>query len=84
MITFHKFIAQRGHEKPFGGYRSLFGFIWWFWIPRLHAQPPDSQNPRVIRVIWLCFAVGLSVWGQESKAVWPSKQNIKPRRQTNE
>ena len=77
MITFHTFIAQRGHEEPVDGYRSLFGFIWWFWIPRLHLQHPDSQNPRVIRVIWLCFAAGLSVWGQESKAVWPTKQKYK-------
>lgn len=77
MITFHSFISQRGYAEPLDGYQSLFGFIWWFWIPRLHAQHPDEQNPRVIRIIWLCFAAGFEVWGLESKAVWPTKHKAK-------
>ncbi len=77
MTTYHAFIAERGYAEPFDGYRSLFGFIWWFWIPRLHTQHPDEHNPRVIRVIWLCCAVGIEVWGQESKSVWPNQ--LKPK-----
>ena len=77
MITFHSFIAPRGYAEPLDGYRSLFGFLWWFWIPRLHTQHPDEWNPRVIRIIWLCFAAGFEVWGSESKAVWPTKQKPK-------
>jgi hypothetical protein len=73
VTTFHAFIADRGYAEPYDGYRSLFGFIWWFWIPRLHTQRPDEWNPRVIRVIWLCFAAGIEVWGDESKSVWPNQ-----------
>lgn len=74
MITFHAFMAARGFEKPFGGYRSRFGFIWWFWVPRLHTQRPNEWNPCVIRVIWLCFAAGIEVWTKESNSAWPDKQ----------
>jgi hypothetical protein len=66
------FVSPRGYAKPFDVYRSRFGFVWWFWLPRLHAQQPDEQNPRVIRVIWLCFAVGLEIWGRESRSAWPN------------
>lgn len=72
MITWHTFVSSRGYEPPFDGYRSRFGFIWWFWIPRLHTQHADKWNPRVIRLIWLCFAFGIEIWGPESKDVWPS------------
>jgi hypothetical protein len=30
------------------------------------------MNPRVIRIIWLCFAVGLDIWGKESRMYWPN------------
>ncbi len=73
MITLHSFIAPRGYAEPFDGYRSRFGFIWWFWIPRLHTQRPDRWNPWVFRIIWLCFAAGFEVWTQESKDVWPKR-----------
>ena len=32
------------------------------------------MNPRVIRLIWLCFAVGLDIWGKESRDYWPNDQ----------
>lgn len=57
------------------GYRSQFGFLWWFWFPRLHRQPPDQWNPGVIRIIWLCFAVNLDIWGPESRDVWPKDES---------
>lgn len=64
-------VAPRGYEPPLDGYRSRFGFIWWFWFPRLHMQKPDPQNPRVIRLIWLCFYANMDIWGPESMACWP-------------
>lgn len=74
MILTRCFISPRGTEDlgdPL--YTSRFGFLWWFWIPRLHTQHPDEQNPRIIRLIWLCFAAGIEIWGQESKCCWPVK-----------
>lgn len=68
------FVAPRGYMKPIDCYRSRFGFLWWFWLPRLHTQRPDDQNARVIRLIWLCFAVGVEIWGPESRRVWPNAQ----------
>ena len=68
----HGFIAPRGYAEPDGEYRSRFNFVWWFWLPRIHTQRPDAQNPRVIRIIWLCFAAGLDIWGDESRRVWPN------------
>lgn len=81
MITWHSFISPRGYEPPFDGYRSRFGFIWWFWIPRLHTQHSDRWNPRVLRLVWLCFGAGIEIWGTESKDVWPSvlASNHKPK-----
>jgi hypothetical protein len=67
------FIAPRGYANPDGEYRSRFGFVWWFWIPRIHTQHADQWNPRVLRAIWLCFAAGLDIWGQESRDCWPNK-----------
>ena len=67
----HFFFAPRGYAEPDGVYRSRFNFVWWFWLPRLHFQSPDSMNPKVVRVIWLCFAVGLYIWGEESRKFWP-------------
>jgi hypothetical protein len=67
----HAFIAPRGYAEPDGEYRSCFNFVWWFWLPRIHTQRPDAMNPRVIRLIWLCFAVGLDIWGKESQMYWP-------------
>lgn len=72
LVRPHCFIAPRGYAEPDGEYRSRFNFVWWFWLPRLHAQRPDDQNPRVIRLIWLCFAAGLDIWGDESRRVWPN------------
>ena len=77
MITFHSFIAPRGYDEPFDCYRSRFGFIWWFWIPRIHWQRPDRWNPCVFRIIWLCFASGFEMWTQESKDAWPNRFNSK-------
>ena len=76
LLRTHCFTAQRGYEEPFGGYRSRFGFLWWFWMPRIHTQRPDSENPRIIRIIWLCVAVGIEIWGDESRRVWPSTKPI--------
>lgn len=74
LVRPHGILAPRGWEKPFPPYRSLFGFVWWFWLPRIHTQHPDSMNPRVIRFIWLCFAVGLDIWGPESRRCWPNEK----------
>lgn len=74
LVKYRGFVSPRGWEAPSEEYRSQFGFIWWFWVPRLHRQPPDQWNPRVIRLIWFCFAVGLEIWGSESRSVWPSDQ----------
>ena len=71
LITTEAFTSPRGREDPMDGYTSRFNFIWWFWLPRIHTQSPNSMNPRVIRLIWLCFAIGLNIWGKESKMYWP-------------
>lgn len=68
----HWISAPRGYAEPDPPYRSLFNRVWWFWLPRLHTQEPDAMNPRVIRLIWLCFAVGLDIWGKESRDYWPN------------
>jgi len=73
LVRPHCFIAERGYAEPNGEYRSRFNFIWWFWLPRFHRQRPDTMNPRVIRIIWLCFAAGLDIWGKESRSYWPNK-----------
>jgi hypothetical protein len=73
MIKLRAFLAPRGYAEPDGEYRSLFGFVWWFWIPRLHTQHPDEQNPQVIRGIWLCFAAGVDIWMEGSRKHWPLK-----------
>lgn len=73
-IRFHAFRSAAGNDSV-EGYTSRFGFLWWFWIPRIHTQRPDCQNPRVIRLIWLCFAVGVAIWGPESSHWWPSRCN---------
>ena len=72
LVRLHAFIAPRGYAEPDGEYRSRFNFVWWFWLPRIHTQQPDTMNPRVIRLIWLCFAVGLNIWGKESRMYWPN------------
>jgi len=36
------------------------------------------MNPRVLRLIWLCFAVGLDIWGKESRMYWPNTQSQAP------
>jgi hypothetical protein len=65
LVRPHFFRAPRGYAEPDGEYRSRFNFVWWFWLPRLHLQSPvvlnGYHNPRVIRVIWLCFAVGVNI-----------------------
>jgi hypothetical protein len=71
LVRPHFIISARGWEPPFDGYRSRFGFIWWFWMPRIHTQRPDAMNPRVIRLIWLCCAVGVDIYGPESRSYWP-------------
>lgn len=43
-----------------------FGFFWWFWFPRIYNWPPTITkrgwcNARVIRFIWLCFAISLEI-----------------------
>lgn len=72
LVRPHWIIAPRGYADPDPPYRSRFGFVWWFWLPRIHTQQPNTMNPRVIRVIWLCFAVGLNIWGPESRMYWPN------------
>lgn len=72
LVRPHAFIAPRGYAEPDGEYRSCFNFVWWFWLPRIHTQQPDTMNPRVIRLIWLCFAVGLDIWGKDSRMYWPN------------
>lgn len=67
-------MADRGYAEPFDCYRSRFGFLWWFWMPRIHTQTPDSMNPRVIRLIWLCFAFNVDIWTDESREFWPNSQ----------
>jgi hypothetical protein len=69
LIISNCFIASRSHDEISDG---CFGFVWWFWFPRLLTQYPDTQNPRVIRLIWFCFAIGLEIWGVESYNVWPT------------
>lgn len=64
-------LSPRGWEPAFDGYRSLFGFIWWFWFPRIHTQKADIYNPIVVRFIWLCFYVGIEIWTPQSKLHWP-------------
>jgi hypothetical protein len=76
-FDFGVFMSPRGWEPPFDGYRSLFGFIWWFWLPRIHTQKPDMYNPIVLRFIWLCFAINLDIWTEQSKPCWPSNQKAK-------
>jgi hypothetical protein len=73
LVRTHWITALRGYAEPDPPYRSRFNFVWWFWLPRLHTQRPDAMNPRVIRLIWLCFAVGLDIWGKESRMYWPNK-----------
>ena len=82
LVRPHAFIATRGYAEPDGEYRSRFNFVWWFWLPRIHIQRPDTMNPRVIRVIWLCFAVGLDIWGKESRMYWPNASTQAPPEQT--
>ncbi len=72
LVRPHWITAPRGYADPDPPYRSRFGFVWWFWVPRIHRQKPDTMNPRVIRLIWLCFAVGLDIWGKESRMYWPN------------
>ena len=74
LVRPHWITAPRGYAEPDGEYRSRFNFVWWFWLPRIHTQQPDTMNPRVIRLIWLCFAVGLDIWSQESRMYWPNNQ----------
>jgi len=71
LVRPHFIVSPRGYEKPFDGYVSRFGFLWWFWLPRIHTQRPDAMNPSVIRLIWLCCAVGVDIWGTESRSYWP-------------
>jgi hypothetical protein len=71
LVRPHAFVSGRGYAAPTKEYRSRFNFLWWFWLPRIHTQRGDTQNPRVIRLIWLCFAVGLDIWGNESRMCWP-------------
>ena len=66
------FRAPRGYAASDGEYRSRFNFVWWFWLPRIHTQRPNSMNPRVLRIIWLRFAAGLEIYGPESRAFWPN------------
>jgi hypothetical protein len=72
LVRPHAFIAPRGWAEPDGEYLSRYNFVWWFWLPRIHTQRPDTMNPRVIRLIWLCFAVGLDIYGPESRMYWPN------------
>lgn len=72
VIRFRFFFSPRGTEDCGDPqYVSRFGFSWWFWIPRIHTQKPDIWNPRVLRVIWLCVAFNVDIWGSESKKHWP-------------
>ena len=62
----HRFLSPKGGpEDDFDGYRSRFGFAWWFWLPKIHLQHPEVlnrySNPRVIRLIWLCCAIGVDI-----------------------
>ena len=71
-IKIHGFISPKGDpSEDFDQYKSRFGFAWWFWIPTMHRQKLEVlngySNPRVERVIWLCFAVGLNI-GREGTA----------------
>jgi hypothetical protein len=75
LIRSHWLTAPRGYADPDPPYRSRFNFVWWFWLPRIHTQHPDAMNPRVIRLIWLCFAAGLDIWGKESKEYWPTQEH---------
>lgn len=71
MIRFHAFCAGKGYAAPDSIYRSRFNRFWWFWVPRLHLQKPQVlrgyHNPRVIRLIWLCFAVGADIGFEGTK-----------------
>lgn len=64
-MKFHFILAPRGYTEPDPPYKSRFNFVWWFWLPRLHLQQPRIlgcwHNPRVIRLIWLCFALGINI-----------------------
>jgi hypothetical protein len=70
------FLAPRGYAEPDGEYRSRFNFVWWFWLPRIYTQRPNTMNPRVIRLIWLCFAAGLDIYGPESRMYWPNASRL--------
>lgn len=41
-------------EQP-NDYRSRYGFVWWFWGPKVMWQP------RELRLMWLCFAIFLEI-----------------------
>jgi hypothetical protein len=70
VVKCHGFIAPRGYSMPDPPYISRFGFVWWFWFPRLHIQKYEVcrgyANPMVIRIIWLCFAFGVDI-GREGQ-----------------
>lgn len=58
------FISPKGTSCDSEDQSSRFGFYWWYWIPCIHTQARECngfENPAVIRLIWLCFAVGLNI-----------------------
>ncbi len=67
MVRCRAFVSPKGTpEEDCPGYKSRFGFAWWFWLPRLHNWPPRItergwHNARVLRVVWLCFAAGMEI-----------------------
>ncbi len=52
-------------------YYPKFGFVWWWWFPTFYHQKPEVlrgyYNARELRIIWLCFAVNLSVGFEGTK-----------------
>ena len=65
-IKLHAFVSPSGDpSEDFDGYKSRFGYAWWYWMPRVVHFEPDVcggySNPRVVRLIWLCFAIGLDI-----------------------
>ena len=71
LLQVNLIVAPKGYAEPDGNYRSRFGRVWWFWLPRLHTQAPDEMNPYHFRPIWMCFALDVQLWGPESRHYWP-------------
>jgi len=76
-IESHCFTSPKSSEGDVddseAGLISKFGYIWWSWKPKIHTQKSDQYNPKVYRLIWLCFAFGINIWDSKSFNFWPNE-----------